>query len=141
MRALILALTAAAVAFGSDIKTDDSWSKIKQLKSGTEIRIYKRGAAQPVMAKAADATDDKLIVVVKNTQMAIDKKDIDRIDARPGPKKTSIQSTATNNEPAAQPVDGVRPENYPKPGSSYSTAITSVTPGFETIYQRRAGAK
>ena len=46
------------------------------------------------------------------------------------------------NEPAAQPVDGVRPENYPKPGSTYSSGVSMGSkPDFETIYQRRAGAK
>src|SRR5579863_538389 len=115
MRAILLLLTAAACAWGADVKTDDQWTKVKELKSGTEIRVYKKGAAQPILAKAGDATDDKLIVVLKNTETAIDKKEIERIDARPAQtgKRAKVESKATMNEPTAQTVDGVRPENYP----------------------------
>ena len=148
MRAMFMLLAAASFAFvtngnAADIKTDDQWIKVKELKSGTEIRIYKKGVSQPILAKAGDATDDKLIIVLKNQETAIDKKDIERVDARPqGGKRTKVESKATNNEPTAQPVDGVRPENYPKPGSSYSSGMSvGSKPDFETVYQRRAGAK
>jgi hypothetical protein len=144
MRVLLCLLTAVSFAPGADIvKKDDQWTKVKELKSGTEIRVYKKGAAQPILAKAGDATDDKLIIVLKNEESAIDKKDIDRIDARPqGGKRATVTSKTTNNEPTAQPVDGVRPENYPKPGTSYSSGLSvGSKPDFETIYQRRAGAK
>jgi len=148
MRAMIMLLAAATVGLvtngnAADIKTDDQWIKVKELKSGTEIRIYKKGVSQPILAKAGDATEDKLIIVLKNEETAIDKKDIERVDARPqGGKRTKVESKATNNEPTAQPVDGVRPENYPKPGSSYSTGMSvGSKPDFETVYQRRGGAK
>jgi len=148
MRAMIMLLAAATVGLvtngnAADIKTDDQWIKVKELKSGTEIRIYKKGVSQPILAKAGDATEDKLIIVLKNEETAIDKKDIERVDARPqGGKRTKVESKATNNEPTAQPVDGVRPENYPKPGSSYSSGMSvGSKPDFETVYQRRAGAK
>ena len=142
---LLAAASFALVTNGNaaDIKTNDQWSKVKELKSGTEIRIYKKGVSQPILAKAGDATDEKLIIVLKNEETAIDKKDIERVDARPqGGKRTKVESKATNNEPTAQPVDGVRPENYPKPGSSYSSGLSvGSKPDFETVYQRRAGAK
>ena len=142
---LLAAATVGLVTNGNaaDIKTDDQWIKVKELKSGTEIRIYKKGVSQPILAKAGDATEDKLIIVLKNEETAIDKNDIERVDARPqGGKRTKVESKATNNEPTAQPVDGVRPENYPKPGSSYSSGLSvGSKPDLETVYQRRAGAK
>jgi hypothetical protein len=143
MRAILMLLAATAAVFAADVKTDDQWVRVKELKSGTEIRIFKKGAAQPILAKAGDATDDKLIVVLKNEETAIDKKDIERIEARPQPgNRAKVESKATANEPTAQPVDGVRPENYPKPGSSYSSSVSfGSKPDFETIYQRRPGAK
>ncbi len=143
MRIILCVLTAVSFALGADTKTDDQWTKVKELKSGTEIRVYKKGASQPLLAKAGDATDEKLIVVLKNEETAIDKKDIERIDARPAAgKRTKVTSTATANEPTSQPVDGVRPENYPKPGSSYSSGVSMGSkPDFETIYQRRTGTK
>jgi hypothetical protein len=143
MRAVFWLLIGACLAFGADTKAEDQWSKVKALKSGTEIRVYKKGAAQPILSKAGEATDDKLIVVLKNEESAIDKKDIDRIDARPqGGKRAKVESKTTVNEPTAQAVDGVRPENYPKPGSSYSSGMSvGSKPDFETIYQRRTGSK
>ena len=143
MRAIVLLLAAAPLVIGADIKTDDQWNKVKELKSGTEIRVYKKGIATPILAKAGDATDDKLIVILKNQESAIDKKDIERVDARPqSGKRAKVESKATMNEPTAQPVDGVRPENYPKPGSSYSSGVSMGSrPDFETIYTRRTGSK
>jgi hypothetical protein len=141
MRAIILLLAAAAFAPGADIKTDDGWVRVKELKSGTEIRVYKKGAPQPLLAKAGDATDDKLIVILKNAETAIDKKDIDRVDARPQGAKRPVTKTVTTTEPTTQPVDGVRPENYPRPGGYSSSVSVGSKPDFETIYQRRAGAK
>src|ERR1017187_5485492 len=144
MRMLLCLLTAASFVLGADVvKQDDPWTKVKELKSGAEIRIYKRGAAQPILAKAGDATDEKLIVVIKNAETAINKKDIDRIDARPqGGKRATVNSTAKMNDPTSEPVDGVRPENYPKPGTSYSSGMSvGSKPDFETIYQRRMGSK
>jgi hypothetical protein len=148
MRAIILLFTALSFTFGADVKTadsktDDQWSKVKDLKSGTDIRVYKKGSAQPILAKAGDATDEKLIVVLKNQETAIDKKDIERIEARPAAgKRAKVESKATMNDPTSQPVDGVRPENYPKPGSTYSSGVSMGSkPDFETIYQRRAGVK
>ena len=144
MRMLLCLLTAASFVLGADVvKQDDPWTKVKELKSGAEIRIYKRGAAQPILAKAGDATDEKLIVVIKNAETAINKKDIDRIDARlQGGKRATVNSKATMNDPTSEPVDGVRPENYPKPGTSYSSGMSvGSKPDFETIYQRRMGSK
>ena len=83
MCAIVWLLAAASLALAADVKTEDQWTKVKELKSGTEIRVYKKGAVQPILAKAGDATDDKLIVVLKNTETAIDKSEIERIDARP----------------------------------------------------------
>jgi hypothetical protein len=147
MRAILWLLTSVIFAFGADTKTGDSandqWAKVKALKSGAEIRVYKKGATQPILAKAGDVTDDKLIVVLKNAETAIDKNDIDRIDARPqGGKRARAESKTTTNEPSSQPVDGVRPENYPKPGSSYSSGMSMGSkPDFETIYQRRSSGR
>ena len=56
---------------------DDSWLKVKQLKTGTELRVYKKAAKQPVSALFDEATDTNLIVVIKNEQLAIPKDDID----------------------------------------------------------------
>lgn len=137
MRFVALMLAAVCIAFGAD----DSWIKVKALKSGTELRIYKRGSAVPIMAQAGDATDDKLIVIVKKEEMAIDKKDIDRIESRPmAAKKATKTTTTTVVDPTTQPVKGVRPEDYPTSSSSSSSTSYSWSSGsFETVYRREIG--
>src|SRR5579863_6245112 len=93
MSKFFLLLLAAMTAFAAD----DPWAKVRDLKGGTELRIYKRGIPQPVLAKSADVTDDNLIVVVKNEQVAIPKDQIDRIDYRPKPG--SRLTTETKSKP------------------------------------------
>jgi len=54
-------LLAAVAVFAAD----DPWAKVKELKGGAELRVYKKGAAQPLLAKMDELTDDNLMVVVK----------------------------------------------------------------------------
>ena len=62
---------------------DDPWAKVKDLKTGTELRVYKKGASQPLLVKMDELTDENLVVVNKNAQVAIAKDQIDRVDFRP----------------------------------------------------------
>jgi len=50
---------------------EDGWAKVRQLKSGAELRIFKKNAKQPLLAKMDEANDENLIVVLKNEQVAI----------------------------------------------------------------------
>src|SRR5580658_5279009 len=79
MRGLLLLMLAGLVAFGAG----DDWTKVRALKTGAELRVFKKGAAQPVLAQMDELTDENLVVIVKKTQMAIPKNQIDRLDARP----------------------------------------------------------
>src|SRR5450759_5421864 len=65
------------------ICADDPWAKVRELKSGTELRIYKTGAKQPELVKMDEATDESVVVVLKNEQVSIAKDQIERIDYRP----------------------------------------------------------
>jgi len=62
---------------------ENPWDKVRAVESGTEIRIYKRNVKQPVIAKMDEATDDHLIVLLVDSQIAIRRAEIDRIDLRP----------------------------------------------------------
>ena len=102
MSKVLLLILAAMTAFGAD----DPWAKVKDLKSGTELKIYKKGTAQPVLAKSDDVTEDNLVVVVKNEQVAIAKDLIDRIDYRPtkGSRvttETKTQADRSGHDPGA----------------------------------------
>jgi hypothetical protein len=118
---------------------DDPWTKVRDLKSGDEVRVYKRGASRPVIGKVDEATDENLIVVIKNEQSAIPKDQIDRIDMRPVQTKSRMttQTKTTTEDPSHKPP-------LPGPSSAVPTTSTSSNvsfggkPDFETIYRRTA---
>ncbi len=127
MRGLFLLLVAGLVAFGAD----DDWAKVKALKTGAELHVFKKGSAQPVTAQMDELTDENLIVIVKKTQTAIPKDQIDRIDARPVTGSRVTKETTTKDTVGA---DG-------SPSSSASTNYSMGSkPDFETVYRRPAGS-
>jgi hypothetical protein len=133
MSKLIFFLLAATTAFAAD----DPWAKVRDLKGGTELRIYKKGAAQPVLAKSDDVTGDNLMVVVKNEQVAIPKDQIDRIEYRPT-KPGGRLTTETKSQPT-EPDTTPGPPGHGStvPGSSTSTNVSiGSKPDFELIYKR-----
>jgi len=120
---------------------EDSWSKVRELKGGAEIRVYKKGARQPILAKADEATDDKLVVVIKNEQVAIAKDEIDRIDARPVQSNSRVkrETRDSTSDPSKEPVIATHPREAVGPTSSSSTNFSlGSKPDFETIYRRAA---
>jgi hypothetical protein len=127
----------AALLLGAD----SSWTRVKDLKGRSELRVYKKGAREPINATFEDANDDRIIVVVRNEEVAIPKADIDRIDARPmkAPRKLTVDSTTKQTDP--DPVPHPNP-TAPVPGASSSSTISvgDSRPNFETIYRRPEGA-
>lgn len=59
MPKILLLLLATLAALGAD----DPWAKVRQLKSGDELRIFKNGAAQPMLAKFDEVHEEALSVV------------------------------------------------------------------------------
>ena len=136
MRKLAFFLCAALLAFAAD----DPWAKLKELKTGSELRVYKKGAAQPLLVKMDELTDDNLVVINKNEQSAIARDQIDRVDYRPsGKSRVTKESTTKVNDGVGDPK-AVIPS--PNPGAPTSTTSTSSSlsigskPDFETIYKR-----
>src|ERR1700690_2825267 len=116
MTKLLFVLLAASAAFAAD----DPWAKVKDLKGGTELRVYKMGIAQPILAKFADVTGDNLIVVVKNEQIAIAKDIVDRIDYRPNKgSRTTKETISKQTDP--DPIPGPPGRVSAVPGDSTST--------------------
>lgn len=135
MRKIATFMLAAAVLLAADI----SWTRVKELKSRVELRIYKKGAREPINATFDDANDDRLIVVVKNEQVAIPKEDIDRLDARPA--ATSRKLNVEKSEKVTEPDPVPNPRSGPaRPGESSSSNVSfgGSKPDFETIYRRSA---
>src|SRR4051812_16205109 len=95
-RSLLLLLT-AATAFAA---AEDQWAKVKELKSGTEVRIVKKGTPKPFEAKLDEVQDDKVLIIVKTEQVAIAKDDIDRLDYRPKPGSRLTKNEGAKDVPA-----------------------------------------
>ena len=119
---------------------DNPWAKVQDLKSGAELRIYKKGTREPVAAKFDEANEERMVVVVKNQQIAIRKDDIDRVDARPVAKaarKMSVETTTKATEPDYTPHPN---SSVQTPGTSSSSNVSfgSGKGDFETVYRRTA---
>ncbi len=136
MSKLIILLLAASAA--TAFAADDPWTKVRDLKGGTELRVYKKGTAMPLLAKSDELTDDNLVVVVKNAQVAIPKDQIDRIDYRPYKPRVTTETKSKQTEPDTTP--GPPGHGSTVPGSSTSTNVgIGSKPDFEEIYRRPTG--
>jgi hypothetical protein len=119
------------------LAADNPWDKVKELKTGTELRILKKGSRQPVVGTMDEANDERIVVVIKNEELAIQKDDIDRIDFRPATKSRVNKETRVTQSDSTQtpPVGPQGSQNGPTTSSttSYSGAPK---PDFVTIYRR-----
>ena len=123
------------------LAAETPWDKVRDLKTGTELRIFKKGSRQPVVGTMDEANDERLVVVIKNEELAIQKDDIDRIDFRPATKSHAVKETRTTQSDSTQttPVGPQPKGSQPGPTSSTTTSIsTGSKPDFETIYRRTA---
>ena len=121
LKMFLLMLSAAAV-----FAADDPWQNVKDLKSGTDLRVFRRGSNQPLLVHMGELTDDNLVVIDKKAERAIPREEIDRIDSRP-PKPTWVKEEKTSN--TVNP-DGSNSSGY---SSGYSKGSRV---DFETIYSR-----
>jgi hypothetical protein len=128
MRKLALFLCAALLAFAAD----DPWAKVKELKTGAELRVFKKGAAQPLLVQMDELTDDNLVVIAKNQQTAIPRDQIERVDYRPSGKSRVAKETTSKSDDA---VGATRPTTTTSSNVSFGSK-----PDFETIYRRPTGA-
>jgi hypothetical protein len=133
IRKLAILVSAAALTAAAQ----GSWDKVKELKSGTEIRVVQRGVERPVEATFDELREDDLLVVVKNEQKAIPKYQIDRIDARPkGGSRVTPQSSSKTEQPDTRP-QGSPQTRPPVPGTSHSSGLSiGGKPAYETVYRR-----
>ena len=139
MSRLIFCLLAAAALFAAD----DPWTKVQALKSGTEIRVIKKGSTQPLLGKFDEATDDHLVIVLKNEEVAVPKDQVDRIDYRPAPGgRVSVTGKTVQQDPAAAKEPRAGMGHEPEGGATTSTSSVNIgsKPDFELLYRRATGA-
>jgi hypothetical protein len=141
MRLLFIPLCFALALAGAD----DPWAKVKELKTGTELRVYKRGALQPMTVKMGDLTDENLVVINKNAETAIARDEIDRIESRPsGKPRVTTESKISTKDVTGDPKAVIPAPNARGVASGSGTSTSSgisvgSRPDFETIYQRPTG--
>ena len=137
MRLILACCFLISSLFGAD----DAWTKVKELKSGTEIRITRVGAKEVWVGKIDEANDERVVMVLKNVQMAIDRADVQSLEARPGTgRRMTKESTVKQTDASAE----LAKPKVPVPGSkptpqldSYSSGVGfSSKPGFELIYRK-----
>jgi hypothetical protein len=102
----ILACSAALAA--------DEWTRVKAIRSGVELKIFKTGAKQPLEAKMDEATDEALLVATKKEQLSIPREQIERIDARPA-KVSKKPATETTTTTGLGDVPGTDPQSINRP--------------------------
>jgi hypothetical protein len=138
MSRLLFFLLAVAAAFAAD----DPWAKVQALKTGTEIRVIKKGSAQPLIGKFDEATDDHLVIVLKNEQVAIAKDLVDRVDYRPTGSRVTVTGKTVQQDPAAAKEPRAGMGHEPEGGATSSSTSVNMgsRPDFEMVYRRPIGA-
>ncbi|HYO81974.1 MAG TPA: hypothetical protein VES20_11260 [Bryobacteraceae bacterium] len=118
---------------------EEPWTKVEKLQSGQELRVTTTGAAKPLEARFAELTGDRVVVVEKDTQRAIPRDQIERIDARPAKAKARIKSETKVEQ--GQLGTGLTPgdRNTSRPAQNTSSGFSiEGKAGFENVYQRRS---
>jgi len=140
MAARILLLFVATALFGAE----DSWDKVRELKTGTELRITKKDGKAPLLATMDEADAERIVVVIKREQVAIPKAEIDRLEFRPaGRGQTRVtRESKMDNDALNKDVRQAKPGDRPAvPGGTSSGGLTfGGKPEFQMIYRRSAGA-
>ena len=138
MSRFLFFLLAGVIAFAAD----DPWAKVQALKSGTEIRVIKKGSTQPLIGKFDEATGERLIIVLKNEQVAIPKEQVDRLDYRPVGGRVTVAGKTVQEDPSAarEPRAGMGHE--PEGGATNTSTSVNLgsKPDFEMLYRRPIGA-
>ncbi len=132
----MLFLAAVTAVFAGD----DAWAKVRDLKRGTEIRIYQNGVKQPLNARMDELTEDRLVIVVKNEQRAIARSEIDRIDARPPVSESRVSRESRTGRETRPAITG-SPQTWGRASSSTSSTVKiGSKPEFQTVYRRASKA-
>ena len=135
MRVLFGVLLTATVLFA----VEDGWKKVQELKTGTEVRVLKKGSMKPLIGTFDEANDERLVLVIKNEQSAVAKAEIDRVDYRP-PKSTGriTKETTTRSGVDAQssPPRGAPTGTEGMNSSTSTNMVIGGKPDFETLYRR-----
>ena len=111
MKVILVGLVLSFYSFAAG----DGWSKVKALKSGTEIRVFQAGIKEALVGRIDEADEERLVLVLKNEQRAVFKADIERLEARSSGARPVTKSTNVKSE---DPVAGLSTPKVPVPGQA-----------------------
>jgi hypothetical protein len=135
MRLAVLLMLCALTA----LPAEDTWAKVRELKSGTELRIYKTNSKDALEAKFERAGDDSLIVTTKSQELSVPKEDIERVDVR---RANGGRLKTHADRKVAQKGAEVTQNTIPGGTTTVTTGMSFPSkPGFETVYKRPAPDK
>jgi hypothetical protein len=127
------------LAGGLLAQSPSDWSKVMELATGSELRIYRGGLKKPLEAKMGEATEDRLVILLKNEQTSIERQEIDRIEWRSGKSsvRREVSSSTDSGKVAGSGVPDLPGQTTSGPSGSSSSSITYSGKGkFELIYVR-----
>lgn len=138
-----LTVVAAVMLFAQESAGEDTWWKVANIDSGTELRVYKSGSIQPLVVRMDEANSERIVVIKDKTQLAIRKEDINRIDFRPPSKQPRFkrEDRMKTSDPGTEVQSpGKLGSNRIPHGTteSGSTLTFGNKPDFQTIYRRPA---
>lgn len=135
MKLSALLFSSALLVFGAD----DAWKRVRDLRSGVEVKVLKVGEKNPINARFDEANDERLLLVVKNAQTSIAKEDVLKVEARKQESSVRREQKTTNTDPNQQ----LSQPRVPNPGQratpalqESSSGVTFSKPGFELIYEK-----
>jgi hypothetical protein len=135
MKLFALLVSSSLLLFAAD----DAWKRVRDLRSGAEVKVLKVGVKNPITAKFDEANDERMVIVVKNEQTSIAKDDVLKVEARKQEPSVRREQKTTNTDPNAQ----LSQPRVPNPGQratpalqESSSGVTFSKPGFELIYEK-----
>src|SRR5262245_22747069 len=75
---LVFILISAALACAAQ----ESWADVRSVKSGSELRIYKKGDKKPVTGNVSEISEESVVVSVKHGQESIPREEIAKVELR-----------------------------------------------------------
>ena len=134
LAAYLQTLAPTLLVDGDVIRASTKWSKRGDGK-GLPFMVMQ-------VAQMDELTDENLIVLVKKTETAIPKDQIDRIDARPmGGSRVTKETTTKETPPDSKAAAEAGSAGPAGPTTSTTTSVSfGGKPDFETVYRRPVGA-
>ena len=133
VRTFLFLIAAVAAASGDE----DPWMRVRKLESGSDVRVYKSGKKKPVEGKFERASEESVVLLLKDAQVSIPKEQVERVDWRPVREGSGVAMETTRNVGTKEESITGRSKGSTLPARSTATGI-KIRPwvGYEPVYRR-----